>query len=130
MNNNMNSKIQTSKFNLSLITLLTISCFSLSLTTEAQANTNVSKKAPIKVASIVDVEMKCHVELMGGGEVIRFTNTPYTSLKKLTEILLTQKVKLDSSDSPRAIYKVKECVPLKGKFSSSRAQQLFQNTPW
>ncbi|MEY8215431.1 MAG: TapY2 family type IVa secretion system protein [Colwellia sp.] len=125
----MKSKIKRSKLNLSLVALLTMSCFSLNLATEAQANTNVSKKAPIKVASIVDVEMKCHVELMGGGEVIRFTNMPYTSLKKLTEILLTQKVRLNSTDSPRAIYKVKECVPLKDEFRSSKAQELFQNTP-
>ncbi len=123
----MHSKIKTSKLNLSLVAILIVGYFSLSLATEA--NANVSKKAPIKVASIVDVEMKCHVELMGGGEVIRFTNMPYTSLKKLTEILLTQKVRLNSTDSPRAIYKVKECVPLKDKFRSSKAQELFQNTP-
>jgi len=129
MNNSMNRKMKVSKLNLSLVAILTVSCFSLSLTTEVQANASASKKAQEKAAPIVDVEMKCHVELMGGGEVIRFTNTPYRSVKKLTEILLTQKVRLNSTDSPRAIYKVKECVPLKDKFKSSRAQQLFQNTP-
>jgi len=129
MSKNMNSKMKSSKFNLSLVALLAVSCFSLSLATEVQANASASKKAREKVVPIVDVEMKCHVALMGGGEVIRFTNTPYTSLKKLTEILLTQKVRLNSTDIPRDIYKVKECVPLKDKFRSLRAQQLFKNTP-
>jgi len=125
----MNNKMKTRKFNLSLITLLTVSCFSLTLATKVQANASAGTKAQAKEVPIVDVEMKCYVELMGGGEVIRFTNTPYTSFKKLTEILLMQKVRLNNTDSPRAIYKVKECVPLKEKFKSSRAQKLFENTP-
>jgi len=129
MSNNMNSKMKTSKLNLSLVALLTMSCLSLSIATEAQADPRPEKKAHKKTVPIENIEMKCYVELMGGGEVIRRTNTPYTSLEKLSEILLTQKVKLNSNANPRSIYKVKECVPLKDKFKSSRAQQLFQNTP-
>jgi hypothetical protein len=44
-------------------------------------------------------------------------------------VLIKQKVKLNNDSSARAIYKVKECVPLKDKFKGRRAQQLFLDTP-
>lgn len=77
----------------------------------------------------LDVEMKCHVELVGGGETISFTNSPYINIEELTHVLMNQKLKLNSESSAKAIYKINECVPLQDKFKGQRAQQLFLDTP-
>lgn len=91
-----------------------------------KANAPNGKIKPIKV---VDIEMKCYVELMGGGESIQFTNTPYESLEDLTQVLMGRKVKLVGDKVAKPIYKIKECVPLADKFKSKRAQALLLNTP-
>ncbi|MCW8832486.1 MAG: TapY2 family type IVa secretion system protein [Colwellia sp.] len=118
------------KVNLFSPLILTVCCLTLITHVEAHANASVSSKSKAKKVEIVDIEMKCHVELIGGGETIQFTNTPYKSLKKLTHILLKKKVKLEEGEPPRAIYKVKECVPLNEKFKGARAKQLFLNIPY
>ena len=113
------------------VTPLVILLASLNLTTsfETQANASAGTKAQPKVVVPVDIEMKCHVELVGGGESISFTNTPYKSIRELTHVLMKKKVKLNSESKAQAIYKVRECVPLKDKFKGDRAQQLFLDTP-
>lgn len=93
-----------------------------------KANASAGNKAKAKVITPVDIEMKCHVELVGGGEIISFTNVPYSNINALKRVLIGQKAKLTSESTAQNIYKVKECVPLKEKFKASRAQQLFLET--
>lgn len=127
--NKMNTQIRPIATPLILIISLSIISLTTSFGIQANASASTKIKDKVKVIKPVDIEMKCYVELMGGGEVISFTNTPYQNLHELTQLLIGQKVKLTSDDTARAIYKVKECVPLKDKFTSKRAQTLFLNTP-
>lgn len=110
-----------------LVILLASVCLTISF--GAQANTNAGTKAQAKVIVPADIEMKCHVELVGGGETISFTNIPYSNIKELRHVLMDKKVKLNSDSSAQAIYKVKECVPLQDMFKARRAQQLFLDMP-
>jgi len=122
-------KTQIKSIQTALVLSLSIVLSNVSLTTSFSVQANVSAGTKAKAIMPVDIEMKCHVELIGGGETISFTNTPYKSMRELTQLLMKQKVKLNSDDSERAIYKVKECVPLQDKFKGRRAQQLFLDTP-
>jgi hypothetical protein len=123
----MKTKIKLRK--IGFIVPLVIILFGISLTTSFLAQATTSAGFNNQVIKLIDIEMKCHVELLGGGETIRFTNTPYRNIKELTHVLMGQKIKLNNESSARAIYKVKECVPLKDKFKGHRAQQLFLDTP-
>jgi hypothetical protein len=123
----MKTKIKLRK--VGFIVPLIIILFGISLTTSFLAQATTSAGSNNQVIKLIDIEMKCHVELVGGGEAISFTNTPYRTIKELTHVLMKQKVKLNNDSSARAIYKVKECVSLQGNFKGGRAQQLFLDTP-
>lgn len=125
----MKTQFKLKQIPLTLSLLLLLSSASLTASFGVNANASAGTKAKAKVVLPVDIEMKCHVELMGGGESISFTNTPYKSIKELRNVLIGQKIKLTSESSAQAIYKVKECVPLQNQFKGSRAQQLFLDTP-
>jgi hypothetical protein len=125
--NKMKTKIKLRKT--LFIVPLVIILHGISLTTSFWAQANTSFASKDKVIKPIDIEMKCYVELVGGGETIRFTNTPYRNIKELTHVLMGQKIKLNSESSGKTLYKVKECVPLKDKFKGRRAQQLFLDTP-
>jgi len=125
----MKTQMKSIQTTLVLSVLITLSSVSLTTSFVVQANTSADTKAKTKMIMPVDNEMKCHVELIGGGETISFTNTPHKSTRELTKLLMKQKVKLNSDDSERAIYTVKECVPLQDEFKGRRAQQLFLETP-
>lgn len=122
-------KTQINQRKIDFIAPLVLVLFSISLTTSFGGQANDSNGSEAKVIKPIDIEMKCHVELVGGGEAISFTNTPYRNIKELTPVLIKQKIKLNNDSSARAIYKVIECVPLKDKFKGSRAQKLFLDTP-
>lgn len=122
-------KIQPIQTHLILSLLAVLSIASLMASFGVKANASAGTKAKAKVIVPVDIEMKCHVELVGGGETISFTNIPYGNIKELTHVLMGQKIKLTSESSARAIYKVKECVPLTNKFKGHKAQQIFLDTP-
>lgn len=109
--------------------VILLASVSLTISFGAQANASAGTKAQSKVIVPADIEMKCHVELVGGGETISFTNIPYSNIKELRHVLMGIKVKLNSDSSAQAIYKVKECVPLQDMFKGRRAQQLFLDTP-
>lgn len=123
----MNTKIKLIQTPYVFSLLFALSSVSLTTSFVVQANASAGTKA--QAIKPIDVEMKCHVELMGGGETISFTNTPYSNLNDLTHLLIGQKVKLATESSAQTIYKVKECVPLQDTFTGSRAQQIFLNTP-
>ncbi|MDX2368646.1 MAG: TapY2 family type IVa secretion system protein [Colwellia sp.] len=123
----MNIQIKQKKILFVTPLVLLLASVSLTISLGAQANSSSGTKAQAKVPA--DIEMKCHVELVGGGESISFTNTPYINIRELTHVLMKKKVKLNSESTAQAIYKVKECVPLQDKFKGHRAQQLLLDTP-
>lgn len=68
------------------------------------------------------VEIKCHVELVGGGDIIHFaqlSNQQYKSVKKL---LVGKEISTALSRAKKVIYKVNECVGLHDKFNSAAAK--------
>lgn len=72
-------------------------------------------------------EMKCHVELMGGHQVIHFTVIKSSRIPNLSQFLVGRKILTDSSTKKKTIYKVKECVNAQKSFNSLTARQMEKN---
>jgi hypothetical protein len=84
----------------------------------ASAAESVHRKQSFKV------EMKCHVELMGGENVIHFTVIKKNKAAKLSQFLVGRKILTDSSKKKKVIYKVKECVDSKDSFNKHIARNI------
>lgn len=75
------------------------------------------------------VDVKCHVELVGGGESINFWMSPANKLQKLARNIVGKEVMIPSANAKKVIYKVHECVLLTKKFKGATARQLDEMTP-
>ncbi|WP_286266238.1 TapY2 family type IVa secretion system protein [Thalassotalea atypica] len=98
-----------------IITLTLLS--SLSLVTQAKTSTNANK-----------VEVKCHLELLGGGEMIHFANIPADRFNSYVKGLTKRKVMVNDAKKKVAVYKVFECITADSDFSNSRAKTLEEST--
>ncbi len=76
-----------------------------------------------------NVDVKCFVELVGGGELISFWTAPKNKLKKLAKNIVGKSVMTSSAKNKKIIYKVYECVLLTKKFKGDKARQLDEETP-
>lgn len=68
------------------------------------------------------VNVKCFVELVGGGHTISFWNIPTSKISGLSKSITGNKIMITNSKQKVKIYKVYECVLLKGDFTGSRAK--------
>ncbi len=68
------------------------------------------------------MQLKCFVEYHGGGNDIRFVTDTFTTPSQAIKVFQGRKVKKGNSE--KVIYKVKECVETRKKFSNGRARQL------
>lgn len=75
------------------------------------------------------VDVKCHVELMDGKEIIYFARIKVSEIKKLLNTLPKRRVLTSISKDKKKINKVFECVPLTEKFYSLKANRLFEKQP-
>lgn len=73
-------------------------------------------------------QIKCHVELVGGGDAIYFAAIPHTDLNKAEKSLVGNLVPLAGFETDRQVFKVSECVELKDMFIDGRAQQVDSAT--
>ncbi len=73
------------------------------------------------------VDAKCHVELTSDKEIIYFARVKEADIKKLLDTLPKRKVLTSLSKDKKQIQKVFECVLLTAKFSSLKANRLFEN---
>lgn len=95
--------------------LFFISTLTFSLVTEAKA---LDKK----------VDVKCFVELVGGGEMVSFWNVPQRKVSRLSKSITGHKVMLPTSKQKVKIFKTHECVLLNDDFTSSRAKAIDSET--
>lgn len=74
------------------------------------------------------IDIKCHVEMTGGGETIHFANVFKGSIREFSQSLHGQKIWVVGRKGKHEVYKVKQCVPTDKKFKSSRINTLESNT--
>ncbi|GLX77159.1 hypothetical protein tinsulaeT_04990 [Thalassotalea insulae] len=74
------------------------------------------------------VDVKCYVELVGGGETVAFWNVREKQVAKLAQRIHGQKVHSAGYGKKQNIYKVHECVLLKDEFSTEQARRVDNNT--
>jgi len=73
-------------------------------------------------------ELKCHVELLGGNEVIYFVNANKNEGLNMVKKLSGKSITVSGSRKKQKIYRVKECTDLHGRFKSDLANQLDADT--
>ena len=74
------------------------------------------------------VELKCHVELFGGLEVIYFVKAKENGGQALVNKLVGKNVTVAGSRKKKKIYQVKECADLHDKFIGAQANKLDADT--
>jgi len=74
------------------------------------------------------VDVKCHVELVGGGETVAFWNISEKRLQGFHNKLRGKKVLTTLSSDKKTIYQAFECVPLKESFTSFKAKNIDEKT--
>ena len=91
---------------------------SFSFVTEAKPPEKKDKK----------VDVKCFVEVVGGGKAVRFWNVSENKVSGLLKSITGRKVMADNSKQKVKIYKAHECVLLKDDFTGSRAKIVDSET--
>jgi hypothetical protein len=74
------------------------------------------------------IEVKCHVEIYGGGEAIYFRKIKKDKLDKLEQRLVNKKIKVPKMKEKQKIYKVLECVSLDKEFSTFQSKRVDKDT--
>jgi hypothetical protein len=87
---------------------------------------SVAAKASSKENNRVDI--KCFVELVGGGETISFWNITKDKVTNLPKSIQGRKVNVPNSKQKSEIYKAHECVLLKSSFTGSKAKSVDAKT--
>jgi len=98
---------------LPLVTLL-----ALSYSTEAKSKEKQSKK----------VNVKCFIELVGGGDMVSFWHVSQKKVSSLSKSIIGRKVMLLNSKQKAQIYKAYECVLSTDNFTNSRAKIVDAKT--
>jgi len=92
------------------------------------ANASAAKKKVVKVEKVKSRVMKCHVELLGGGETIHFINTTKFSSRQLAQTLVGLKISTSKVKAKQEIYKLNKCIKLDETFKTAKAKLLDKNT--
>lgn len=74
------------------------------------------------------VDVKCFVELVGGGERVSFWNVSQNKVSILSKSIIGRKVMVPNSKQKVKIYKVYECVLLRDDFKGSKAKIVDAKT--
>lgn len=74
------------------------------------------------------VDVKCFVELVGGGETISFWSISAKKAANLSKSITGHKISVPNSKQKVKIYKAHECVFLKDDFAGSRAKIVDAKT--
>ncbi|TWX66553.1 TapY2 family type IVa secretion system protein [Colwellia sp. C1TZA3] len=92
-------------------------------------NVNCNVAAANIVVKKYKVDVKCHIELVGGKPLIYFASVKESRVNKLVDTLANRKVPTPFSKDRQQVYRAFECVLLKAKFNSVKANQLFDEQP-
>jgi len=102
-----------------VLPLMTMLVFSLYI--EAKPLEKVKKEGK-------KVDVKCFVELTGGGEMVSFWNVSQNKISSLSKSITGRKVIAPNSKQKVKIYKAHECVLLNDNFTGSRAKNVDATT--
>ncbi|MFT6918448.1 MAG: hypothetical protein ACJA2G_001066 [Cognaticolwellia sp.] len=92
-------------------------------------NTSFSAVSANTMVKYHKVDAKCHVELVGGEQMILFARVKDSQVNKLVDTLVNRKVSTPFSRSKQQVYRAFECVLLEARFNSIKANQLFDKQP-
>lgn len=87
----------------------------------------ISPLAQAKAKESTSFEVKCFVDLIGGGQSIYFAYTNFEQFKRLPTSLLSKRVYTTDRDNKVKVYAVNECVRDKKKFKSKIANRLDES---
>ncbi len=104
------------KNSMKIIPLVTMLAFSFVI--EAKQSKKEGKK----------VDVKCFVELVGGGEMVSFWNVSENKVSSMSKSTVGRKVMLPNSKQKVKVYKTHECALLGDSFTSSRAKTIDAET--
>lgn len=91
------------------------------------ANFSLSAAAANIVEKKYKVDVKCHVELVGGQQVIYFARVKQNQVNKLVDTLVNRNIPTSIAKEQQKVYRAFECVLLDAKFNSLKANQLFDS---
>jgi len=89
---------------------------------------SLSSHSTLAKQKIEKVEVKCHVELYGGGETVHFRKIKKDKLVKLEQRLVNKKIKVAKIKEKQIIYKVLECVSLGKEFTTFQSKRIDKDT--
>ncbi|MDP7592256.1 MAG: TapY2 family type IVa secretion system protein [Litorilituus sp.] len=93
------------------------------LSTVSLANSSASSSKD-ELQSKEKIDVKCYVELVGGGETISLWHIKPSLLKGLGAYIVGRKIRVVGKKKKAYIYKVKECVLDKDDFSHATANLI------
>jgi len=73
-------------------------------------------------------KIKCHVELVGGKDMIHFGVIKKDRMFKYGQWLVGKKIATGFTKQKQSVYKVIECVKLADTFTNSTSQKVDDNT--
>lgn len=76
-----------------------------------------------------DIDAKCHIEAVGGGELIRFWSVKASQLPQLQFNIIGDRVAKKDGKGRTTVYKAFECVKIHDEFKSIRARRIDVKTP-
>jgi len=76
----------------------------------------------------VKIKIKCHVELIGGKDIIHFGIIKTDRMSKYAQWLLGKKIATGFSKQKQQVYKVIECTKLADKFINPISMKVDENT--
>jgi len=88
------------------------------------SNLSHSATSAKKVDPNARVEVKCYVELVGGGEFIHYAAMKQKQVAPYQQSLLNQKIDVTGKKQMRTVYKVHQCTSLDNDFKSIRANRM------
>ncbi|XQW86010.1 hypothetical protein ACOYR1_04490 [Thalassotalea piscium] len=100
---------------LGVVTLGVVTFLSLSV---------LSPLSHAKEKSEAPIDVKCFVDLYGGGQTIYFARMSKELYKSLPVTLVNEKVYTKDRDSKKQVYAVKECTLEKNLFKSAIANNI------
>ncbi|AOW76390.1 hypothetical protein A3Q34_05670 [Colwellia sp. PAMC 20917] len=103
--------------NLLFVSLLFVSLLFISIDSVAKTTDKSTK-----------IKIKCHVELMGGNDIIHFGIIGSNKLAKYPDWLVGKKIATGFSKQKQQVHRVKECVKSNDDFSNALSKKLDENT--
>lgn len=88
------------------------------------SNLGYSATSAKKVNANARIEVKCYVELVGGGDFIHYAAMKQKQFATYQQSLVNQKIDITGKEVMRSVYKVHQCIDANKDFKSIRANRM------